>query len=386
MSSTSHITIDEEALRNNIRFIRSLVGSEVKITAVVKGNAYGHGKSTVIPALQENQIDHFSVYSSDEARGAFPYLRPGSSLMIMGFTHPADLTWIIENGIQFYVADLFILDHALETARCLGSRARIHLDVETGMYRTGLTISQLKRAVERIRHNMDHVEVVGITSHFAGAESIANHQRIRKQFSVFNKRTRYLRGQGIPVHSRHIASSAATINYPDTRLDMVRIGILLYGYWPTRETFINYVHRKKDKTDPLKRALKWDSQVMLIKEVPEGEFIGYGLNYQASHKMRIMVVPVGYCNGYSRSLSNNGHVIVRGTRAPVIGIVNMNMTICDITDIPGVQIGDEITLIGRQGDTEISFSSFAEMNNSLNYEILARLPQNIERTRTPYTG
>ncbi len=386
MSSTSHITIDEEALANNIRFIRSLVGCELKISAVVKGNAYGHGLSAVIPVLQDQQIDHFSVYSSAEARETHRFLLPGSTLMIMGFIYPADLPWIIEKEIEFYVGDLFILDHAMETARSLGKRARIHLEVETGMYRTGLTLSQLKRAVERVRQGRDYLEVKGITSHFAGAESIANHRRIRKQLAVFNKRTKYLRELGIPFETRHIASSAATINYPDSRFDMVRLGILLYGYWPTRETFINYVHRRKDKSDPLKRALKWDSQVMLIKEVPEGEFIGYGLTFQASHKMRIMVVPVGYCNGYSRSLSNNGHVIVRGQRSPVIGTVNMNMIICDITDIQGLQIGDEITLIGRQGDIEISFSSFAEMNNSLNYEILARLPENIERTRSHQLG
>jgi alanine racemase len=123
---------------------------------------------------------------------------------------------------------------------------------------------------------------------------------------------------------------------------------------------------------------------MHIKEVPEGEFIGYGLAFQAQYPMTIGVVPVGYCNGYSRSLSNSGHVLIREMRAPVIGLVNMNMIICDITEIKEVKNGDEVTLIGRQGSSEISFSSFAEMNNSLNYEILARLPDNIERRITHF--
>nr|MDA3907194.1 hypothetical protein [Bacteroidales bacterium] len=171
----------------------------------------------------------------------------------------------------------------------------------------------------------------------------------------------------------------ATINYPETRLDLVRVGILLYGYWPTIETFIHYVHRRKDKTDPLKRAMRWCTQVAFIKTVHEGEFIGYGISFQAQRKMKIMIIPVGYSNGYSRSLSNNGHVIVNGFIAQIVGAVNMNMIICDITNLQEVNVGDNVTLIGKHGENEISFTSFAEMNNSLNYEILARLPENIAR-------
>jgi alanine racemase len=160
---------------------------------------------------------------------------------------------------------------------------------------------------------------------------------------------------------------------------MVRTGILIYGFWPTRETQISYLLRKKERLDPLKRAIGWQTTVMQVKHVPEGEFIGYGLNYQADRNMKTMVLPVGYCNGYSRSLSNNGHVIVHGQRSPVIGMVNMNMIICDITEIDDVKNGDPVTLIGHQDDVEITFSSFADMNNTLNYEILARLPGNLER-------
>lgn len=129
--------------------------------------------------------------------------------------------------------------------------------------------------------------------------------------------------------------------------------------------------------------MRWKSKVVSTQDVPEGEFIGYGLSFQAQYKMKIMVIPVGYCNGYSRSLSNNGHVLVHGQIAPVIGSVNMNMLICDITNIPKVKPGDDVILIGKQEDKEISFASFAEMNKAMNYEILARLPENIERKLTP---
>ena len=160
---------------------------------------------------------------------------------------------------------------------------------------------------------------------------------------------------------------------------MVRVGILLYGYWPTRETFIQYIHRRKDKMDPIDRAMRWTSMIVSKKIVPEGEFIGYGMSFQAHQKMKVGIIPVGYCNGYSRSLSNSGHIIINGQKAPVIGSVNMNMILCDISNIDKVNIGDEAILIGKQDDMEITFSSFAEMNNAMNYEILARLPENIRR-------
>jgi len=383
MASTSILEIKCKAIESNVQFIRQLVGPDVIISAVIKGNAYGHGVEVAIPALEFSGVNHFAVYSSSEARDAYSVMDDSSTLMIMGFIFEEDLKWVIQHQIEFYISNLTTLKLAIQVAKKLDKPARIHIDVETGMNRTGLILKNLKKAIQIIKDNSEHLMLQGLTSHLAGAESIANHNRVKKQFSVFRKRRKLLHESGISPTLHHIASSAATISYPETRMDMVRTGILIYGYWPTKETFINYIHRRKDKSDPLNRALIWRTQVMLTKTVPEGEFIGYGLSYQAPGKMEIMVAPVGYCNGYSRSLSNNGHVLVKGQRAEVIGSVNMNMILCDISSIKGkVNVGDEVVLIGQQGDMEISFTSFADMNNSLNYEILARLPDNIERVCT----
>jgi alanine racemase len=379
MLSTSHIEIEREAINSNISFIRSLCSEETVISAVVKGNAYGHGINKIIPILEDLGIHHFSVYSSPEAREASKYTTPDSSIMIMGFIAPEDMDWVINKGIEFFVSDPDTLDIALSLAGASASRAKIHLEVETGMNRTGLSMLHLKEAVKAIQEHKEQVEVRGIASHLAGAESIANYKRIKNQLAIFHRRVQYLEKNGISGFKRHIASSAGLINYPESRFDMVRTGILIYGFWPTRETQISYLLRKKERLDPLKRAIGWQTTVMQVKHVPEGEFIGYGLNYQADRNMKTMVLPVGYCNGYSRSLSNNGHVIVHGQRSPVIGMVNMNMIICDITEIDDVKNGDPVTLIGHQDDVEITFSSFADMNNTLNYEILARLPGNLER-------
>jgi alanine racemase len=379
MASTSQITIDFDAIMHNVEFTQNLIGNETKLSAVIKGNAYGHGTSYMVCAFEQAGINHFSVFSSPEAKDAYAAISPGSSIMIMGYICDADYDWVIENGVEFYISNFETLIKAIKTSKQLNKRAKVHLDLETGMNRTGISYKNFKKAIPVLKENQEFIEIVGTASHFAGAESIANHTRIRKQFSVFKRRIKTLKQHGIEPGIQHIASSAATINYPDTHMDMVRVGILLYGYWPTRETFIHYIHRRKDKTDPIRRAMSWKSKVKMVKKVPEGEFIGYGMSFQAQHDMRIMIVPVGYANGYSRSLSNNGRLLVRDYIVPVIGSVNMNMIICDITHAPEVQKGDQVVLIGQIHNNEISFSSFADMNNSLNYEILARLPENIQR-------
>lgn len=380
MASTSRIEIKKCAFENNFKFIKSLLKNEAtKISIVIKSNAYGHGTRTVVPAMEDVGVNHFSVYSSPEARVALEAKKKNTTLMIMGFIYPNDFDWIIENEVEFFVSNPYTLNRTIEHAKKLKKKAIIHLDVETGMNRTGFTYKNFKKSFKTLKANAKHLHIKGICTHFAGAESIANHLRVKKQFSVFKRRLKMLHDAGIDVEQRHVGSSAATISYPETQLDMVRTGILAYGYWPTKETFINYIHHKKDRTDPLRRAMTWKSQVISIKYVPESEFIGYGLSFQAQHDMKVMIVPVGYANGYSRSLSNNGKVIVNEQISQVIGSVNMNMIICDITNILDVEVGDEVVLIGTQGENEISFASFAEMNQALNYEILARLPENIER-------
>lgn len=379
MTSTSEIILNCKSFEKNIGFIRSLLDEKTIISAVVKGNSYGHGTHIVVPILERMGINHFSVYSSPEAKDAFYARTKDSTIMILGFVYDNDYKWIIKNNIEFYISGLEELNKAIVVAKELEHKAIIHIDVETGMNRTGLPLSKLKEAIAIINANREHLIIRGITTHFAGAESIANYTRIRKQLKVFKSRVKLLNKYNIYSELQHVASSAATINYPDTRMDLVRTGILIYGYWPTRESFIQYIHRKKDRTDPLERVLSWKSQLISVKRVSEGEFVGYGMSFQAIKETVVGIVPVGYSNGYSRSLSNNGHILINGQKAPVIGSVNMNMILCDITDIPNVKIGDQAVLIGKDGDTEISFSSFAEMNNSMNYEILARLPENIKR-------
>jgi alanine racemase len=377
--SSSVIEIDRSALTNNIRFIKNYIGDHVIISIVVKGNAYGHGIDKVIPIFEDAGIDHFSVFSSNGARRAFRVKKASTELMIMGYIEEGDYEWVIDNKVSFFVFETNNLKKAICTAKKLGKKARIHLEIETGLHRTGLDRSALVKVAELIIENRPYLEIVGAATHLAGAESIANYVRIMKQFRVFDKRLNFLRKKGIEPGIRHSASSAAAISYPVSRMDLVRIGIMSYGFWPTRETFLQYIHNKSEKHDPLKRAIRWKSRIMSVKNIAEGEFVGYGFGFQAPHDMQIAIVPVGYSNGYSRQLSNNGHILLKGQRADVIGSVNMNMILINTSDIEGVCPGDEVVLLGSQGENEISVASFADMNNSLNYELLSRLSERIER-------
>ncbi|NBG67095.1 alanine racemase [Acidiluteibacter ferrifornacis] len=377
MFQTSYIELSQSALEENYKFLKSVVGEQTLISTVIKGNAYGHGIVDLVPMAIKAGQTHFSVFSADEAR-LCREVAPNAEIMIMGMLDNEELEWAITNNIQFYIFEVNRLEEALKIAKKLNQLAQIHLELETGMNRTGLRKKEVLKVIELLNQNENYI-LKGICTHFAGAESIGNYVRIQEQIKSFKKQRKQLAKEGLIAECYHTASSAATLSYPKTQMDMVRIGILNYGFWPSTETFIHYVKDKSDRTDPLRRILSWKSKVMSTKTVETGEFIGYGTTYMARENMKIATVPVGYSHGYSRSLSNQGRVLVNGERVSVVGIVNMNMMVLDITDIPDTKKGDEVVLIGNQGDYSISVSSFSELSDQLNYELLTRLPHNIPR-------
>jgi alanine racemase len=374
---TSYIELSQSALEENYKFLKSVVGEQTLISTVIKGNAYGHGIVDLVPMAIKAGQRHFSVFSADEAR-LCREVAPNAEIMIMGMLDNEELEWAITNNIQFYIFEVNRLEEALKIAKKLNQLAQIHLELETGMNRTGLRKKEVLKVIELLNQNENYI-LKGICTHFAGAESIGNYVRIQEQIKSFKKQRKQLAKEGLIAECYHSASSAATLSYPKTQMDMVRIGILNYGFWPSTETFIHFVKDKLDRTDPLRRILSWKSKVMSTKTVETGEFIGYGTTYMARENMKIATVPVGYSHGYSRSLSNQGRVLVNGERVSVVGIVNMNMMVLDITDIPDTKKGDEVVLIGDQGDYSISVSSFSELSDQLNYELLTRLPHNIPR-------
>ncbi|RED96224.1 alanine racemase [Marinoscillum furvescens] len=380
MFATSEIELDQSALAQNLKFIRSIIGNDVRLSSVVKGNAYGHGIFEFVPMAEAQGVDHFSVFSADEALEVTNISLNKSSVMIMGYVGPDELEWAVLNDVEFFVFEMGRLKQAYEIAKKFDTRARIHIEFETGLHRTGFSKSELNQLVSFIQDKKDYFEVLGDCTHYAGAESIANYLRIKNQIKKFNKMDRWIRNQGITPKFKHTACSAAAISYPKSRMDMVRIGILQYGFWPSKETFIDCIKHSESREDPLRRVIKWKSRVMAVKEVDTGEFIGYGTTFMATENMKIATVPVGYSHGYSRSLSNQGRVLIHGKRLAVVGIVNMNLLIVDVSECPEAAPGDEVVLIGEQGDVAVSVASFSELSDQLNYELLTRLPRNIPRT------
>lgn len=379
MFHDSTIELSAEALRSNFGFIRKALGTGPKLCTVVKGNAYGHGTGVFSALAQRLGADSFAVYSAAEALELTQELQEGAELYIMGDVDGPALEWAVEHGIAFNVFERNRLSQAIHAAHAQGKPARIHLEVETGMYRTGFPLAELPAVLEVCRSYPDALEVRGICSHLAGAESQANRLRIDAQKARFRDALAIAGKQGQPMGLRHLACSAGVLNEPDTLYDMARVGILHYGFWPNEETHARYAKAHGLKEDPLKRVIRWWSRVMAVAEVPAGGFVGYGNAFQAQSPARIATIPMGYAYGYARSLSNHGHVLVRGKKAPVRGIVNMNCITVDVTGIEGVEKGDEAVLIGSQGENTISVASFGDLSNQLNYELLTRLPRAIPR-------
>lgn len=383
MFHTSCIEINEAAFRQNIAYLRQKTGPDTRFSSVIKGNAYGHGIETILPMAEACGVDHFSVFSADEALRANEVRSPSSDIMIMGMIDDYELEWAIESGISFYVFEMERLEAAVRAAKKTGQKARIHIELETGMYRTGFNKTELEIALPFLQENMDSLVIEGICTHLAGAESISNYLRVKNQIKAYGKLSRMIEKTGLPFKKKHVACSAAAIRYPKTVLDMVRIGIAQYGLWPNRETFMQDVvenNRNELSEDPLKRVISWKSKVMSTKRVPANRFIGYGTSYLTNDVTYIATVPVGYTHGFNRSLSNLGRVLINGNRLPVIGLVNMNMMMVDITgQEEEIKRGDDVIIIGTEGNIDMSVGSFSELTNKLNYETLARLPHDIPR-------
>jgi len=384
MFGPSRIELSLDALRRNIRFLRRVVGPDVRLSSVVKGDAYGHGIRHFVPMAEECGVRHFAVFDAAEAAAVLEHRTADSGVMIMGHIDARDLPWAIREGIAFWIFDPGRLEAAIDAAQKVGTAARVHLELETGLHRTGLEGPALERAITLLLDAGSQLVLEGVCTHLAGAEAAANALRIQEQLQCFEEACAALRARGITVPCRHTACSAAALTLPEARMDMVRVGIAQFGFWPSSETRIRYQLReggeKRRHQDPLRRVLRWSSALMGVKEVPPGEFVGYGTSYLTTTRQRIGAVPVGYGHGFVRHLSNLGYVLVRGRRASVVGVVNMSMMLVDVTNIPGAQAGDEVVVIGRQGRAEITVGSFSDLARAPNYEVLVRIPLDIPRT------
>ena len=359
--------VDLDALRRNFRQIRTTVGPGVKILSMVKANGYGHGGPRIAEALAAEGSDSFGVATVEEGLE----LRAAgirAPILVVAGAYPEQLDLFAENKLTPIVHDAESLARLDEGARQRGATLKFHLKVDTGMGRIGFAPGDLASWLPRLER-LHGLEIEGVFSHFSHADNVAG-DYTKKQLEIFRGVVERLRSAGVSPPLVHLANSAATITLPAAYFNMVRPGLMLYGIHPSPDMAAQI---------SLQPVLSWKSRILQLKKVPAGTSISYGRTFITQRESLIATVPVGYADGYSRLLSNVGAMLVKGKRAPVAGTVCMDLTMIDVTDIGGVQQGDEVVLLGRQGNAVISADEMAAWSNTISYEILTSIGTRVPR-------
>jgi alanine racemase len=358
--SRNRIRIDCSLLQHNYRCIEEIAGPQVEVMAMVKGDAYGHGMAQAAAAFAACGCRNFGVAEVVEAVRLRDSGITGAVYVMLGF-EPDEAELFFQHDLTpvvFQERDIRALALA---AKKYGWEIGVHLKVDCGMGRLGLLPHEVASFVTKIEE-LPGVFLAGIMAHFPEADQRQS-TSTQAVFSCYRQVLDELgaRFQGI----RHIANSGATLNFPEMAYDMVRAGISLYGYYPDGGTGVGLAHRCR-----LAPAMSFATKVIQVKELPAGSGVSYGNTFITRRPTRLAVLPVGYEDGYLRDLSNRGEVLIRGQRAPVRGRVCMNLCMVDVTEIAGVEPGDEVVLLGGQGGETISADEIAGWMGTISYEVL----------------
>jgi alanine racemase len=367
------IEIDKSAVRINLETFHSILPAGTLLMAVVKANAYGHGLEVFAPLAAEH-ADWLGVNSLDEAL-EIRSLGIQKPVAILGYTELDHLDVVVANDFRQVVYRVDTAAGLSKFAQMRNLSARIHLKLETGTNRQGIPLDELPELVRQIR-TMPGLIIEGAYTHFANIEDTLDPSFAERQLDKFREAIRILEQSGVRPAIIHAAATAGTLLYPETGFTMIRLGIGAYGIWPSRETQL--AARERGRKITLTPVMTWKTRVAQIKTVEAGEHVSYGLTYEARHRMKVAVLPIGYYDGYDRKLSNCGRALIRGQAVPVIGRVAMNMTMLDVTDVPA-ETDDEVVLLGRQGNAEIRAEELAEKIGTIAYEVVSRINPRIPR-------
>lgn len=365
------VEIDKAALLGNVEALRAASG-RTPFMGVVKSNAYGHHLETVVGILS-GSVDWFGVNSIEEALRirARDVTTP---VLVMGAPDPElakDASAV--GGVRLVVST----NDQLKAVHDRAPRTTFVLKADTGMSRLGTRGEKFEGLLETARSLGCSVE--GVMTHFANVEDVTDQTYAELQLTRFDEMRRralaVFPGQKLLFHA---AASAAALILPAARLDLVRFGISLYGFWPSRETRISALSLFGSLPD-LRPVLSWKSTIVHVNDVEAGAYIGYGCTHRVSRDTRVGVIPVGYFEGYERGLSNRSYVLVRGRRARLLGRVCMNMIMVDMTDIPGAKAGDTAVLIGSDSGDQITADELADLTSTIHYEVVTRIQQDLPR-------
>ncbi len=363
--------IDLDVIYNNLVNVRAKLKSDTKLMAVIKANAYGHGANMVARHV-EDIVDQFAVAIIDEAR---ELRRSGikKPILILGYTDESQYKELVELDVAATIYSYEQAKRLSDVAVSIGKKAKVHIKIDTGMRRIGFLVNDDSVSdIEKI-DKLPNLVMDGIFTHLSKADMAGddNISFTKAQFDGLMYMIDELSKRGVTFNIRHCANSAGIMDFPEYQLDMVRSGIITYGLYPSDELDASHID--------INPAMELKSHVIHIKEINKGDSIGYGGTYVADDVRKIATIPVGYGDGYLRSLSNKGIVLIRGKRAPIVGRVCMDQFMVDVTDIPDIEIKDEVTLFGRDGDEFLPVDEVANLAGSFNYEFCCDVGLRIPR-------
>ena len=364
------LEVDGNALRYNLRSVQKQVGKNVMVMAIVKSNAYGHGITEVAKELLAlrsfREGGWFGVDSIDEA---LTLKKAGikNPILILGYIPKPRLIDAVKNGFRFALYDADVLKESARVARKFRKKALVHIKLETGTYRQGILRTDLHSFFQLLKKYKDRIRVEGLYTHFADTENLSS-SYYKEQLTHFEHAKNYFQEMGIYPTFFHTAASAALFSRTQTRFNMVRLGIALYGLYPSPE-----VEEVFSRTYHLQPVMSWKAKIAQVKEVPNGATIGYGRTFTALRPMKIALVPIGYADGFDRRFSNKGTVLMGGKHASVVGRVCMNIIMIDVSGISNVSAGEEVVIIGKQGKECLSAEDLAAKAGTINYEIISRI-------------
>jgi alanine racemase len=365
------IELNAENLRHNFRVFAKIVGA-AKLAPVLKSNAYGHGLKEVYSALSHEPVAWISVNYVEEG-AALRRLGFKGRILVVGPFIPAEFKVAHDEALELFLGH----PEGLLAWQQAQEKPAVHIEFDTGMSRQGFRPSDAEKVAQSLLPQKDLVK--GVCMHFANVEDVTEHEYARLQLKKFDDAKSKFVSRGFSFIA-HSASSASVLILDESRFDLARVGIALYGFWPSQATRLSYKQLYGDLVE-LRPVLSWRTKITSINHVSQGQYVGYGCTYKARHDMVIGVLPIGYFEGYPRMASGSqAYVLIGGERCPIVGRICMNMMMVDITDIAlTAKVGDIATLIGQDGMETISASEVAAWSETIHYELVTRLNPAIER-------
>ncbi|EMY78699.1 alanine racemase [Leptospira weilii serovar Ranarum str. ICFT] len=369
--ASSWVEISKRSFSNNLNSFRSILRSE--LTAILKSNAYGHGIVPMIKLCIEEGVSRIGVNSIEEAQ-LVRKIDSNIPVLIMGEIQNPE-----EQKDTLSDPNFWIVFSRPQTARILSSfkpAPKLHLKIDTGMGRLGNRGETLKHTLGELKEA--GISLDGICTHFASTEDVLEHKYSLMQIQNFEEAVSLAESFGYKNLIRHACASASAMLFSHAHFETVRIGISLYGLWPSIQTrlSLNLTGNKNFRLSPI---LSWKTRIVHVQNHPANSYIGYGSTFQTSYPTKVAIVPVGYYEGLDRKLSSNGDMLVLGKRARIIGRICMNMTMLDVTHVPGADVGSIVTIIGRDGEESVTADDIADRTHTINYETITRISESIPR-------